>query len=33
MATYLIIGGSSGIGRALVDQLLTEGHNVAVWAR
>jgi NAD(P)-dependent dehydrogenase (short-subunit alcohol dehydrogenase family) len=33
MASYLIIGGSSGIGRALVDQLLTEGHDVAVWAR
>ncbi|TXF87109.1 SDR family oxidoreductase [Neolewinella aurantiaca] len=33
MATYLIIGGSSGIGRALVDQLLNEGHNVSVWAR
>jgi 3-oxoacyl-[acyl-carrier protein] reductase len=31
--TYLIIGGSSGIGRALVDQLLVEGHNVHVWAR
>ncbi len=33
MATYLIIGGSSGIGRALVDQLLSEGHNISVWAR
>lgn len=33
MATYLIIGGSSGIGRALVDQLLSEGHSVSVWAR
>ncbi|OAV43949.1 SDR family NAD(P)-dependent oxidoreductase [Lewinella sp. 4G2] len=33
MANYLIIGGSSGIGRALVDQLLNEGHSVAVWAR
>lgn len=33
MATYLIIGGSSGIGRALVDQLLNEGHAVSVWAR
>ena len=31
--TYLIIGGSSGIGRALVDQLLSEGHDVHVWAR
>lgn len=33
MANYLIIGGSSGIGRALVDQLLADGHSVAVWAR
>lgn len=33
MANYLIIGGSSGIGRALVDQLLIEGHSVMVWAR
>ncbi len=33
MASYLIIGGSSGIGRALVDQLLDEGHQVQVWAR
>lgn len=31
--TYLIIGGSSGIGRALVDELLAEGHDVHVWAR
>lgn len=31
--TYLIIGGSSGIGRALVDELLNEGHEVHVWAR
>ncbi|MBB4079602.1 NAD(P)-dependent dehydrogenase (short-subunit alcohol dehydrogenase family) [Lewinella aquimaris] len=34
MPTYLIIGGSSGIGRALVDQLLTrEDAEVHVWAR
>ncbi|MEM1359163.1 MAG: SDR family oxidoreductase [Bacteroidota bacterium] len=33
MANYLIVGGSSGIGRALVDQLLTTGHSVMVWAR
>ncbi len=33
MANYLIVGGSSGIGRALVDQLLEEGHSVSVWAR
>ena len=30
---YLIVGGSSGIGRALVDQLTTAGHTVHVWAR
>lgn len=30
---YLIIGGSSGIGRALVDELLAKGHTVYVWAR
>ncbi len=33
MANFLIIGGSSGIGRALVDNLLKEGHEVQVWAR
>ncbi|WP_116106327.1 SDR family NAD(P)-dependent oxidoreductase [Lewinella sp. IMCC34191] len=33
MATYLIVGGSSGIGRALVDQLLDQQHTVHVWAR
>ena len=33
MATYLIVGGSSGIGRALTDQLLDAGHAVHVWAR
>lgn len=33
MANYLIIGGSSGIGRALVDKLLSGGHSVSVWAR
>ncbi len=33
MANYLIIGGSSGIGRALVDQLLAEGHQLTVWSR
>ena len=33
MANYLIIGGSSGIGRALVDQLLNDGHRVSVWSR
>ena len=31
--TYLIVGGSSGIGRALVDQLLQASHTVHVWAR
>ncbi len=33
MANYLIIGGSSGIGRALVDQLLAEGHQLTIWSR
>lgn len=33
MANYLIVGGSSGIGRALVDLLLQDGHQVYVWAR
>ncbi|MEM9929867.1 MAG: SDR family oxidoreductase [Bacteroidota bacterium] len=33
MANYLIIGGSSGIGRALVDLLLQDGHSISVWAR
>ena len=33
MANYLIIGGSSGIGRALVTELLNQGHNIHVWAR
>lgn len=28
MKNYLIIGGSSGIGRALVEQLVSEGHQV-----
>lgn len=28
MANYLIIGGSSGIGKSLVDQLVQEGHQV-----
>ena len=31
--SHLIIGGSSGIGRALVDQLLAAGHDVIVLAR
>ena len=33
MANYLIVGGSSGIGRALVDQLIEENHQLWVWAR
>ena len=33
MANYLIIGGSSGIGRALVGLLSNEGHRLTVWAR
>lgn len=31
--TYLIVGGTSGIGRALVDQLAAAGHTIHVWAR
>ena len=30
---YWLIGGSHGIGRQLVELLLTEGHEVVVWAR
>ena len=30
---YLIIGGSSGIGLSVVEQLLQEGHRVIVIAR
>lgn len=33
MGNFLIVGGSSGIGRALVDELLKHGHSVSVWAR
>jgi len=33
MANYLIVGGTSGIGRAVVDQLLAKGHHLWVWAR
>lgn len=28
MANYLIVGGSSGIGKSLVDQLVQEGHQI-----
>lgn len=33
MANYLIIGGSSGIGRSLVDLLLADGNDLWVWSR
>ncbi|MFW6234393.1 MAG: SDR family NAD(P)-dependent oxidoreductase [Spirochaetota bacterium] len=31
--TYLIVGGSSGIGKAVTERLLAQGHAVTVWAR
>jgi NAD(P)-dependent dehydrogenase (short-subunit alcohol dehydrogenase family) len=31
--TYLIVGGSSGIGKAVTERLLAQGHSVTVWAR
>ena len=33
MSQYLIVGGTQGIGRALVDMLVSQGHEVHVWAR
>ncbi|PHI18807.1 oxidoreductase [Lewinellaceae bacterium SD302] len=33
MANYLIVGGSSGIGRSLVDLLLADGNDLWVWSR
>lgn len=33
MSNYLIVGGTRGIGRALAEQLLSQGHNVVLWAR
>lgn len=30
---YLVIGGTKGIGAAIVKQLASEGHKVYVWAR
>lgn len=33
MANYLIVGGSSGIGRSLVELLFDQGHNIWVWSR
>ncbi len=33
MATFLIVGGSSGIGRALVENLLAGDHDIHVWSR
>jgi 3-oxoacyl-[acyl-carrier protein] reductase len=33
MGHYLIVGGTRGIGAAVVNQLMGEGHNVTIWAR
>lgn len=33
MGNFLIVGGSSGIGRALVDILDEQGHDLWVWSR
>lgn len=30
---YLIVGGTQGIGRAITEALVHEGHTVSVWAR
>ncbi|TVQ17165.1 MAG: SDR family oxidoreductase [Spirochaetaceae bacterium] len=30
---YLIVGGTSGIGRGVVDRLVDAGHDVTVWGR
>jgi 3-oxoacyl-[acyl-carrier protein] reductase len=33
MGHYIIVGGSKGIGRGLVDRLLSDGHSITVLAR
>jgi 3-oxoacyl-[acyl-carrier protein] reductase len=33
MKHYLIVGGTRGIGSALATQLLSDGHQVTIWAR
>lgn len=33
MAHYLIVGGTRGIGAAITQQLLAQGHHVVIWAR
>lgn len=33
MSNYLIVGGTKGIGLALTQKLVSEGHTVIVWAR
>lgn len=33
MSNYLIVGGTKGIGLALTQKLVNEGHSVVVWAR
>jgi 3-oxoacyl-[acyl-carrier protein] reductase len=33
MKHYLIVGGTRGIGSALATQLMSDGHQVTIWAR
>lgn len=33
MQHYLVVGGTKGIGRSLVNQLIAQGQSVTVWAR
>lgn len=31
--TYLIVGGTSGIGLATTRRLIADGHRITVWSR